>query len=203
MQLVAKGVLSRFKAEFHEERVWATLRYLGDRVSTAFSELNPIVIRNTDKNHLLDPDFHLSAFQYREKRLLHSIGRRMRGLIKDGKSSYQAFLKCQHHSISLGIAFTERVVLEAFLKGIEGTADPDLRGVLSKLAQLFALHTIETHKGWYLENDYISGGKSKAIRRLVDKLCLELRPEATALVEAFRIPEECLGAEIIKDSGSQ
>ena len=176
----------------------ATLRYLGDRVSIALTELNPFVTRNTDKKHLLDPEFHLSAFRYREKRMLHAVARRMRGMIKDGLSSYDAFLKCQSHMIGMAEAYVERVVLEEFIRIVEEIKNEDMQPVLTDLCHLFALSTMEEHKGWYLEHDYISGGKSKAIRRVVDELCARIRPEALSLVESFQIPEECLGAEIIR-----
>ena len=198
MQLVAKGVLSQFKNEFHEDRVLATLRYLGDRVSIALTELNPFVTRNTDRSHLLDSEFHLSAFRYREKRMLYAVARRMREMIKSGVSSYDAFLKCQSHMIGMATAFVERVILEEFIKIVKRTKEQDLQPVLTNLYNLFALSTMEENKGWYLEHDYISGGKSKAIRRQVDELCSKIRPEALSLVDAFLIPEECLGAEIIQ-----
>ncbi|RQH22354.1 hypothetical protein D5R40_31075 [Okeania hirsuta] len=57
MQLVAKGVLTSFKNQFHEEGTWGLLRFLGGRIGTAISELNPIIIRNTDRQHLLSSDF--------------------------------------------------------------------------------------------------------------------------------------------------
>ncbi|GJM33991.1 MAG: acyl-CoA oxidase [Saprospiraceae bacterium] len=197
MQLVARGVLSEFRKEFHEEGTWAMLRYVGDRVSTAISELNPIAIRNTDKDHLLSPEFQLSAFQFREKQLLYSLSQRIRGLVKGGMNAFDAALTCQTHMLALAEAFIERIVLEQFQISIAHIENDDLRPILNKLSSLYALHSIELHKGWYLEKDYLAGVKTKAIRKLVDELCLDLRQDATALVEAFAIPDELLAAEII------
>ena len=197
MQLVAKGVLSEFRKEFHEEGNLAVLRYLGGRLGTAISERNPITIRNTDSEHLRDQEFQLSAFRYREAQILHSLTQRMRALIKNGYSAYDAGLRCQNHMLNLGYAFVERVVLEQFVAARAKVTDKALRSVLERLSDLYALHTIETHKGWYLEQDYLAPVKSKAIRREVDALCAELRQDAAALVEAFAIPDELLGAEIV------
>jgi len=44
----------------------------------------------------------------------------------------------------------------------------------------------------------MDGSKTKAIRRLVTKMCADARYDALALVDAWGIPEELLGAEIIK-----
>lgn len=197
LQLVAKGLLSAFKKEFHEEGTWAVLRYVGNRVSTVISEQNPFIIRNTDKAHLLDTDFHLNAFRYRERRLLQNLARRLRGWIKEGLTSYDAFLKCQNHSIELAIAYSERLTLEQFASKIASIEKEDLKTTLKELMDLFALSTIEQHRGWYLEHDYLAGSKTKAIRRLVDELCGNVRKKARILVDAFAIPTESLAAQII------
>ena len=88
--------------------------------------------------------------------------------------------------------------LEEFTKVVENQKGSTTHSALQQLSQLYALHTIEKHSGWYLEKEYISGAKSKAIRRLVDELCLQTRHQAQALVEAFDIPDMLLGAPIIR-----
>lgn len=197
MQLVAKGVLSEFRKEFHEEGNLGVLRYLGSRLGTAISERNPITIRNTDPEHLRDPEFHLSAFRYREAQILHSLTQRMRALIRNGYTAYDAGLRCQNHMLNLANAFVERIVLEQFLAATAQVQDKALSTVLKRLSDLYALHTIEEHKGWYLEQDYLAPVKSKAIRREVDALCAVVRQDAAPLVQAFAIPDELLGAEIV------
>lgn len=200
MQLVAKGVLTSFKKEFHEEGTWGVLRFLGGRIGTAIAELNPIIIRNTDPAHILSEDFQLAAFRYREKNLLYSLSQRMRSMIKSGRSAYDAALACQQHMLALAEAFVERLVLEQFVLMVESQKEATTFRTLQQLCQLYALHTMEKHSGWYLEKEYISGSKSKAIRRLVDQLCLDLRHQAKALVQAFDIPDSLLAAPIITNN---
>jgi acyl-CoA oxidase len=96
----------------------------------------------------------------------------------------------------LSEAYIEKVILDKFYNKIEKVEDENCKLILTKLCQLFALESIQENKGWYLENDYVSGAKTKAIRRVITKLYQELRPELFSLVEAFNIPEELLGAEI-------
>ncbi len=196
MQLVAKGVLTTFKETFHDEGMMGILRFAGKRVGTTLGEKNPLAIRNTDKEHLLSTDFQVSAFKYREDTLTYSVGQRIRGLIKNGMSSYDAFLRCQTQLLALANAFVEVKVLEHFLIAIEKEENKDLQNALKKLCNLYALHTIESHKGWYLEVDYMAGAKTKAIRRAVDDLCTEVRKDALCYIEAFGIPDDLLGAPI-------
>jgi len=196
MQLVAKGILSNFSKEFHEEGFFAVLKMLSAQLSTNVFERNPISKRNSDRNHLLSSHFHLSAFRYREQKLLYSVSQRMRGLIKTTKSSTTAFLKCQTHMLALAEAHIERNVLENFISQVKSTKDVTCKNMLKKLSRLYALHTIESHKGFYLEAEYMNSSKTKAIRTIVDELCADVRTQALPLVEAFGIPDEILAAPI-------
>ena len=196
MQLVAKGCLSEFKQQFHDVNLIGLIRHVALQAATAVTQLNPIVTRITDADHLRDPHFHLDAFQYREQRLISSAARRLKSRIDQGMASHDALIECQQHLVNLGHAFVERVVLEQFLAGVEACDDAELKTVLERLAALFALSHIEQHKGWYLEQNYMEGGKSKAIRRQVDQLCADVRDDAVALVNAFGIPDQCISAPI-------
>ncbi len=73
-----------------------------------------------------------------------------------------------------------------------------MRPVLKRLCDLYALSTIEAHKGWHLEHGYLEGVKTKAISRQVqvDAVCAELRPDARGLVDAFGIPDALLAGTI-------
>ena len=197
MQLVAKGLLSNFRQEFHNEGYIAVLRYLSKRVSTSISELNPYATRKTDIEHLSDPNFQLNAFAYREQKLLFSLTQRMRSLLKKKMDSYDAFLRCQTHMVELANAYIEKIVVEQFIIAVKDCEDAAVKKVLKKLCDLYALSTIEQHKGWYLEQEYMQPIKTKAIRRLVNKLCQSVRCEADGLVDAFGIPKSCLRAPII------
>jgi acyl-CoA oxidase len=67
---------------------------------------------------------------------------------------------------------------------------------LRPLLTLDALARLEAGAGWFLEHGVLEGAKARAIRKQVDALCLELRPQARGLVDAFAIPDEVLAAPI-------
>ncbi len=196
MQLVSKGLLSNFSKEFHDDGFVAVLRMLGNQFSTLIMEQNPYTKRKSSSDYLLSGHFQLAAFKYREQKLLYTVSQRMRGLIKNKMNSTDAFLRCQTHLLSLANAFVERTILEQFIKQAKQVKDQNTKLMLKQLTQLYALHTIESHKDFYLETEYMSPTKTKAIRRLVDQLCKETRNHAEALVDAFAIPKEILQAPI-------
>lgn len=196
MQLVAKSRLSEFKKEFSDIDFFGMLNYVASQASTAVSEMNPLVIRNTDPTHLLDPEFHLSAFRYRERDILTSAAKRFKKHLDQGMDSFDAFNQTQYHMLNVGFAYVERLILEEFLAGIETIEDEQCKASLQKLSALFALSQIEKNKGWYLEHGYMDGTKTKAIRKQVNQLCWEVRQDAVSLVDAFQIPDSCLAAPI-------
>ena len=98
--------------------------------------------------------------------------------------------------MELARAHTERLVLERFSEVVAGTTYEEIAQTLGTLCDLYGLHGIEADRGWFLEHGYLEAGKAKAIRKLVNRLCREVRPQALPLVEAFDIPDELLAAPI-------
>lgn len=196
MQLVAKSRLSEFKKEFSDINLFGILSYVAHQAKTSITEKNPVTIRSTDREHLLDFDFYLNAFKYRESDILNSAARRIKHHIDEGMDSFDAFNQTQYHMVNVGFAYVERVVLERFIDAISEIPEGSVKESMTRLCQLYALHTIETNKGWYLEHDYMEGVKTKAIRKLVNELCMEVREQAVTLVNAFEIPDTCLAAPI-------
>jgi acyl-CoA oxidase len=199
MQLVAKSRLAEFRKSFGGMNAMGIINYVYENVKTTIAEKNPIITRETDDEHLLDAQFHLEAFRYREKATLDSAATRLKKLIDDGLDPYDAYNVVQHQLIDVSQAYIERIVLEQFQVAVQSITDKNCKEILSKLSQLYALSHIERNKGWYLEDGYMEGVKTKAVRKMVNQLCWEIRPDAVSLVEAFDIPKTCLAAPIALD----
>ncbi len=196
LQLVAKSRLTEFKQEFGNMNVFGILNYLAGQARTSVAEMNPVIVRNTDEEHLLDPEYHLNAFRYREKHILTSAAQRLKRHIDSGMDSFDAFNVSQQHLVQVGLAYVERIILEQFQLAVAATKDEACQATLRRVCNLFALSQIEKNRGWYLEQDYMEGVKTKAIRKLVNQLCWDVRQEAVPLVDAFGIPDALLAAPI-------
>ncbi|KPK82089.1 MAG: hypothetical protein AMS25_03735 [Gemmatimonas sp. SM23_52] len=198
MQLVAKALVSDYQQQFEEVKFGSVLRHLTWQAARAVAERNPIVTRLTDVSHLRDHEFQLGAFRYRESQLLVSAARRLKRRIEKGVDAPSAFNDCQDHLLTLAHAHVERCILEQCVETIRDVPDAELADALRTVCDLFALSKIEEDSGWFLENGYIEGIKARAIRRVVNELCAETRQQAQALVDAFAIPDELLGAPIAR-----
>jgi acyl-CoA oxidase len=182
LQLVAKGLLTEFRQSFHDDGFRAVVRYLGSKVSQTMAVYNPYFTGNTDLEHLLSAEFHAEALQYREQKVLLSLSDRMRDYLKRRLSPYDAFLKCQMHMVVLAKAYVEHLVYREFSDALTQIPIGPERDLLESVRTYYALHCISEDKGWYLEAEYMSGEKSKAIRSLLNKLTQELRNEVEGMV---------------------
>lgn len=73
---------------------------------------------------------------------------------------------------------------------------------MQAMADLFALQRI--HQDIMFRNDdYVAPEKAKAIKRMIEKLCLELRGVCCPLVDAFAIPDFILRAPIGLSTAAQ
>ena len=194
LQLVAKGLLSEFREEMGDVKLWGALRWLAGRAEMRITQMNPVVTRRTDEEHLRDPEFHQQAFDYRGERLLTSAARRLKGMIDDGVDTFEAMNRCQDHLVTLAEAHVEHRALLALQDAVRRAPGPGLSELLRTVSELYALDRMEAHRGWYLESGYFEPPKAKAVRAQVNALCRELRDLAPFLVDAFGIPDEVLRA---------
>lgn len=196
MLQVAKSLLAGYRQEFEDLNAFGLLRHLRERVDLRLGEWNPIARRDAGPEHLLDKAFHAELFERRERTLLVSAARRLKGRIDGGMDSFEAFVEVQDHLLTLARAHAEHLVLDAFHRAVARTEDDHLSQILSLTSALYALSHIERDRGWFLEQNLFESNVAKAVRTEVNGLCTRLRPMALELVESFGIPDEVLAAPI-------
>ena len=196
LQLAAKGLLSRYRKDMGDLSMWGMARYLAELAGTRLADMNPVVTRRTDPEHLSDREFQLSAFRYREQRLLRSAARRLKARLDQGMDSFAAVNACQDHMITLARAHVDRIALEAAFEALDASEDGEGKDLVGAVLGLYGLATLEKRRAWYLEAGYFEPAKSEAIRREVNRRCRELAPRALELVDAFGIPDALVRAPI-------
>ena len=191
MQLVAKNLLTEFAGQFKGMGKWQLVQW------AAKDKLRALARPVAD---LRDAGNQLAVLRFREERLLHAAGARLRRLTAGKRNSVQtAFTLIQNDLLALAHAHVERIVWERFTAGIAACPDRGLVPILTRLRDLFALSHLEKNRAWLFEHAGLSRAASRQITRRVDELCAEVRREAVALVDAFGIPPECLAAPIALD----
>ncbi|MDE2806339.1 MAG: acyl-CoA dehydrogenase family protein [Gemmatimonadota bacterium] len=196
LQLVAKGLLSRYRRHIGDLTMWGMARYLAELAGTRLADMNPVVTRRTDSEHLASREFQLSALRYREQRLLRSAARRLKSRMDGGMDSFEAVNECQDHLITLARAHVDRIAMEASVAALAGSPEDEGKDLVTDVVTLYGLATLEKHRAWYLETGYFEPAKSEAVRSEVNRRCRELAPRAVELVDAFQIPDELIRAPI-------
>ncbi|KAJ7569225.1 hypothetical protein O6H91_01G067700 [Diphasiastrum complanatum] len=200
LQQVAGDLLKQYKRKFEGGALTVTWTYLRESMSTYLSQTNPVITHRDGEGHLRDPTFQLEAFQYRTAKLLHTAALRLRKHSKQ-LGSFGAWNRCLNHLLTLAESHIESVILSKFVDAVKSCENAEARVVLKLLCDLYALERIWEDIGTYRNEDYVATNKAKAIHRLVENLCFEIRGVAGKLVDAFGIPDYMLRAPIGLQSG--
>ncbi|MGH3969248.1 MAG: acyl-CoA dehydrogenase, partial [Mycobacterium sp.] len=149
-----------------------------------------------EEGSLFNRGTQVNMFEEREEYLLSSVARRLQAKSNE-MPEFDAFNAVQDHVLHAATAHIDRVVLEAFVAGIDGCEDPEASEILDLVCDLYALSVIEEDKAWYIEHRYLSTERAKAVTRGINDRCRRLRPCAETLVDGFGIPEQLRYAEML------
>lgn len=213
LQLVAKGLLTDYASDFEDMDQFGLVRFVaGLAVDTVVEKtrVHGLLERVRDllpggeewdqEAGLLDPEYQLAMYRFREEHMISGAARRLKRGIDNKMDPGVVFSRVQDHVIGAARAHMERLVLEAFVERTRALPDGDLKVALNLLCDLHALSGIEADSAWFMEHGRLSVQRSKAIRREVSSLCRKVRPLAGDLVDAFGVPEEMLRSpELIGD----
>jgi acyl-CoA oxidase len=206
IQLVAKELLTGYaddiKGMSPVEWVRFAANTVGTRVMkrTAAETIMQTILDtrqdNEEEGSLFNRGTQMKMFEDREEYLLSSVARRLQGKSKE-MSAFDAFNAVQDHVLHAATAHIDRIVLEAFVAGIDACEDEEARNILGMVCDLYALSVIEDDKAWFIEHRFLSTERAKAVTRGINERCRTLRPYAETLVDGFGIPEQLREAEML------
>jgi acyl-CoA oxidase len=206
IQLVAKELLTAYaddiKGMSPVEWVLFAANFAGERVlkRTAAETIIQTIVDarqdNEEEGSLFNRGTQVKMFEDREEYMIASVARRLQGKSKE-MSAFDAFNAVQDHVLHAAQAHIDRVVLEAFVAGIDACEHEEAREVLGLVCDLYALSVIEDDKAWYVEHRFLSTERAKAVTRAINDRCRLLRPYAQTMVDGFGIPEPLRYAEML------
>jgi acyl-CoA oxidase len=206
IQLVAKELLTAYaddiKGMSPVEWVRFAANFAGERVlkRTAAETIIQTILDtrqdNEEEGSLFNRGTQLKMFEDREEYMVSTVARRLQSKSKE-MSPFDAFNSVQDHVLHAAAVHIDRIILEAFVAGIDSCEDDEARKILGMVCDLYALSVIEDDKGWFVEHRFLSTERSKAVTRGINERCRSLRPYAEALVDGFGIPEQLRYAEML------
>ena len=205
-QLVAKELLTAYADDIRSMSPVEWVRFAANAVSdrvikrTAAEAIMQRIIDarqdSEEEGSLFNRGTQVKMFEDREEYLLSSVARRLQAKSNE-MSAFDAFNAVQDHVLHAASAHIDRVILEAFVAGIDSCEDEKAREILDLVCDLYALTVIEDDKAWYIEHRYLSTERAKAVTRGINDRCRRLRPYAETLVDGFGIPEPLRYAEML------
>ena len=214
LQLVAKGLLTGYRDAFGSLDGWGKVGFVADMVRETVLErtaaralvarLVDAVPRRDDDVPLLHRGWQLKMFEFREKHTLEGAIRRLRkNSTTDGMAPFDMFNDVQDHVLATAEAHIDRVVLEAFVAGVDRAPDPGTAALLDALCDLYALTTLEADRAWFMEHGQLNPARAKAITATVNALLKQLRPHVVTLVDGFAIPDHWKAAAILEEEAGR
>ncbi len=205
-QLVAKELLTAYADDIRSmnpvEWVRFAANFVGTRVMkrTAAETIIQTIVDtrqdNEEEGSLFNRGTQIQMFEDREEYMLASVARRLQSRSNE-MSAFDAFNGVQDHVLHAAQAHVDRVILEAFIAGIDSCEGEEACEILGLLCDLYALSVIEDDKAWYVEHKFLSTDRAKAVTRGINDRCRRLRPYAETLVDGFGIPECLRYAEML------
>jgi len=198
-QLVAKELLTAYaddvKGMSPVEWVRFAANFAGERVlkRTAAETIMQTILDtrqdNEEEGSLFNRGTQVQMFEDREQYLISTVARRLQRRSKE-MSSFDAFNSVQDHVLHAAQAHIDRIVLEAFVAGIDACEDEEARNILDLVCDLYALSVIEDDKAFFVEHRFLSIERAKRVTSGLNERCRNLRPHAELLVDGFGIPEQ-------------
>src|SRR3954471_8071333 len=203
LQLCANNLLTDYRDQFGELDPLGMAQFFGRQAFEIVAErtatrgllarlADGLLPGRDDGADLLQRETQLELVRWRQAHILAGAARRLKGGIDSGKDPFAVLVDCQDHVVDVARAWVDLVVLEEFARAVEECDDPALRAVLDRLCSLYALHRIETERGWFQEHGRLTPQRSKAVIKHVNALCARVRDDAELLIDAFGIPQPAL-----------
>jgi acyl-CoA oxidase len=214
LQLVAKGLLTDYKERFGNLSALEMVRFAGEQAYETTMErtlARQLVTRlvdavtpngdDDDEGDIEDRKYQLELFEWREEHVLTAVSRRLKRGLDDGGDQFVVFNEAQDHVLHAARVHVDAQIIEAFNRAVDRCEDESLKPLLEKLFDLYALSVMEAERGWFFEHGRMTGPRSKAVTRAINRLCSELRDHAEVLVDAFGIPDTQLAPIATGEAG--
>ena len=205
-QLVAKELLTAYADDIHGMSPVEWVRFAATTVSdrvmkrTAAQAIIQTIVDSREDNEeegsLFNRGTQIKMFEDREDYLLSTVARRLQGRAKE-MDAFDAFNQVQDHVLHAATAHIDRIILEAFIAGIDSCEDDEAQKVLNMVCDLYVLSVIEDDVAWYIDHRYLSTERAKAVTRGINERCRTLRPYAETLADGFGIPEQLRYGEML------
>nr|XP_040578957.1 acyl-coenzyme A oxidase 3, peroxisomal-like [Lepeophtheirus salmonis] len=151
----------------------------------------------TDKS-ITNPSYIMHLVEEREENLFRELQAKM-SISKTSDDIFETWMLCESDLIQHAArSFGDRLIAERFEIALEQCSE-GLKGVLSKVHELYLIGLIERNLTWYLLSGLITPEQAEDLKQHSRELCNDLGKDSLALCESFAITDDMLSAPIALD----
>lgn len=144
---------------------------------------------DSEETSLFEPAYQVKLLSEREDRLMLSLARRLRPARKLSVEEAAAVVdKAQDHLLAVAEAHVDRIIFEAMLDAESKLRTKQGSKVFEQVRHVYFMSCIVDNASWYLEQNLLSGTRTKAARASLNDLVDSLGPWSQVLVDAFGVP---------------
>lgn len=212
IQMVGKELITAYARGLSDMDPMDMLRFGVENVSDILRRRTPVPkavqslldrVTDRDEESLFDAGYQLKLLEDREQSLLRSLAGRLRQAKKAEVEDAVAMVDAaQDHLIACGWARIDAMLMEAMVQAEQDLPNGSVaRDVFEQIRNVFALSTINTHSGWFQEQNVLTGSRTKAVRAALNDLVDSIAPWSGVLVDAFAIPDALVDVPMLDDAG--
>lgn len=171
----------------------------GQKIGSAVSYLqraDELARTSLEGRDVRDPKVMVEAWESAASRAInHATDAYVRLTKTEGLSKTQAFEELSQQRFEIARLHTRLFLIRAFFDKV-ATAPASLQTVLTELATLFALWSVEADGTVFLRFKYMKSQDLDQVTNLVNDYCLRIRRNAIGLTDAFNLSDFFINAPI-------
>ncbi|XP_040215027.1 peroxisomal acyl-coenzyme A oxidase 2 isoform X3 [Rana temporaria] len=141
----------------------------------------------------LNPDVYIKAYESRAYSLIAAAASKLHCLVQSGTEQYVAWNSTSVELVKASIGHIHYLIVKTFASALSSlSTQPEIKTVLQRLCDLYALHGIFTSAGDFLQHGYLSGKQLDLATTAYLGLLADLRKDAVLLVDAFDYTDQQL-----------
>lgn len=195
IQQTARYLLKAVKDVLHGKQPVGSVKYLEN--ATKNKDKCTVQI----KAEFLHPDVQLAAYRHRAIRLIVDVAKQMETEMHSGKSYEAAWNTVMPDFLRVAKAHCFYVMVESFQRGVNEIGDENIKSVLKRLSDLFALYYMEKDLVDFIEDGYMTQQQGEFVRQQIRILLDQIRPDAIPLVDSFNFSDMFLNSALGRYDG--
>ncbi|KAM9592711.1 LOW QUALITY PROTEIN: peroxisomal acyl-coenzyme A oxidase 2 [Trichechus inunguis] len=145
----------------------------------------------------LCPEVYTTAWAHMEARLIRDLVHHLQTLTQSGANRHEAWNQTTVLHVQAAKAHCYYITVKSFTHALEELEnEPAIQQALTRLCDLYALHSLLTNAGDFLHDGFLPGAQADMARTAYLDLLPLIRKDTILLTDAFDFTDQCLNSAL-------